>query len=525
MKPSKLLKSTMILAAFYMALAMVLFTLTPPMTVYRLIEELPAPMALRLGDIPSREDINILDQGPLQIALMRAWTIPVVLAWIASCLLGLLTARALVALRAAFGRRHIRSREGYGELNCTVGQLPTPVVPKSELRSVNVTGVPMTDGERKLLERVIGVLAANRDIFAGAGHGVRIYQHTLNVLNRVLSQDDVNGQKLIVAAAHDLGKITKAGTDAAGDDYLVFGHAQESSRILACLPEFRGLPPDDAERIRLAVKYEHCEGALPKVRQPTRASVLELIKSLRKADGLATADEKQVNAQALVPDEQRPTFAYERFLTMFPQMPLRTRSAPQGSSAGFKKGNRLYLMEIEVREILERAIDSETYAALSVGYRKSGTKHPFTTALLQGLHENGWLVTRHAVSAMEAVTEHECAPELALWDIRSGKAEFNGIIIVDVPAQWRDRLPDDDTDYDIEVLRQNVVCDAPELSTPSKPVAAVDDAVETQLFDTPGKKSKAPPKKRKSLDIAVEQGVSIDPSVITIVAEGGKGGT
>jgi hypothetical protein len=90
---------------------------------------------------------------------------------------------------------------------------------------------------------------------------------------------------------------------------------------------------------------------------------------------------------------------------------------------GLRKGNRLYLPELKVRDdIFDRF--SEHLKQLIQQYPRSG-RRSVTAGILKGFLDAGWLVTKFE--------DWEVAPEFALWNIRTGAFEWKNMIILDLP--------------------------------------------------------------------------------------------
>jgi hypothetical protein len=97
---------------------------------------------------------------------------------------------------------------------------------------------------------------------------------------------------------------------------------------------------------------------------------------------------------------------------------------------GWRKGNRLYLPELKVRDdIFDRF--SEHLKQLVQRYPSSG-RRSVTVGILKGFLDAGWLVTK--------VEDWEVAPEFALWNIRVGAFEWKNMIILDLPENANSAL-------------------------------------------------------------------------------------
>jgi hypothetical protein len=92
---------------------------------------------------------------------------------------------------------------------------------------------------------------------------------------------------------------------------------------------------------------------------------------------------------------------------------------------GWRKRDRLFLLEIRLREVVMLALPDEAKKSL-VGSRFQGV-HPVTHCLLRVFVAKGWLVTEEAGATVE--------PARALWNILWRSLPWKGVIIVDLPDE------------------------------------------------------------------------------------------
>ena len=467
MTKSKLSKSVAILTLFYLSLGMVWFGLQSPARVYLMIERLPAAARSAAGDLPDKSEITILDQGPLQGRMVSAWSVPVATLWAVALIAGMVSATVGFFMMELWAARHIkahlvgrglivgvkRHRGGFRNLKPSMGEMPTPRVLPRAKSQVRITGVSFTKEQLALWDAIFDTLSFDPDAFAGDGHGVGLFQHTINVCEKMLEGDDVTAQRMLVAAGHDIGKLACVRKRADGRRYFERGHAQASAQLIAAMPEFMALPEAEGAEIRLAIKYEHNRWELPYVPGANTARISDMIQALRRVDGTVTAEEKRAVAAAAIPDDQRPTYAFELFTKIMPTMPIRSHeNTGDRANVAFKRRQRLFILESGLRSFLETEMPPEMYAALNMEHRVTGQVHPFIRNLMLGFDKEGWLLKKTKVQLADGTTEEiEVEAEKAIWDIQSGTKAFYGVIVVDVPAHFMSKLTPENTKFNIKI--------------------------------------------------------------------------
>ena len=136
-------------------------------------------------------------------------------------------------------------------------------------------------------------------------------------------------------------------------------------------------------------------------------------------------------------------YIFDEFLKSLPDLAFQNRGLPKAVSAvAWKKGNRVYLIEIKLRDTIMNKLAPAMRDALTPT-RERPRVQPFTKELLQGLHERKWLVTSIDGTTIDAAE--------ALWNVNAGKLAFKGIIVVDIPEEYMQQLPADDSMYEIQV--------------------------------------------------------------------------
>jgi hypothetical protein len=476
MKPG-LLKSFIILAIFWNLVAWITFGLADPDVNLRVYTRMAHLLPFLHLAVPSH--ISVLDAAGIQYRIARYWTAP---------LLGVVAVTTLLGVAAAWGyafRIHLlrAGREkGHGEwrgVTLTKGVLPLP----EYMKRVHVDLEFVTDEARSLFDRlpaverdllleIIETIAAYPEAFPGDGHGVSLLVHTLNVLERLILAKPDEPLALVAAAAHDLGKVTAFQRNKEGKWERVKLHDRESARILALLPSYWKIDITHRRALAMAIKYGHAESLVPQVTPDIDRLAATLASLVHAADGTATKEEKQ----RLLETKDLPELVLTSFLDALPSIAFQSPGLPRGVKAvGWKKGNRLYLIEHQIRDQALARMDPDVKAAIGGAYRKKTVVAPFTLELLKALEARGWLV--------HEIGEAKLPVNEAFWDIKAGERQFNAIIIIDVPAEVLDRLPSQDTIYPLSVL-------SPHFKPPGITSSADIDLDGAGVFSAPKKKKK-----------------------------------
>lgn len=429
MRASRLLRAILILALLYGGAGLVWFSLLPPYRLAALYERLPA--FLRVYAPP--EGLGMFAMREWQGLLLAAWSLPVALAWCLALAGGIFFAWLLVYVFGLRYRRRLRPGAGLAGAQSTIGDLARPVLPHAPLDvRVQVQGVTFTKAQRGFAEAVMGLIAARPDAYAGDGHQVGLYQHTLNVLRRAAKTDGVDALLVLGVIAHDLGKLT-AYRRVGEEWHYARDHGSEGGRLMLMLPEFHALNPVEAEVIHAAVRYEHCPDRIPQnIGRPDQARAL--LERLKAVDRVVTAEEKKA-----VLEKHDPTTELMRvFYARFGSLPFFRKGLPKGTHClGWRYNKRLFFKESALREYLYERLDRDLAAALGRG-RKGGTVHPITQHLLEGFAARGELVTSITYDG----TRYSLPPAAALWRVWAGSMEFNGVFILEMPEGPEFALPE-----------------------------------------------------------------------------------
>lgn len=457
-----LLKSFLMVVAFWWIAAFLVFSLADPSTNLAVLERLQHLAPFLSLHLPRQA--SALDALHLQILALKYWTLPV---------LGLSGLIAGIGVGFAALYTHFRIRQRYlrempanrywRDLGITLGELPIPPVLPSE--ETVLSGMPEDTVEepaseeppeilerlktlpsihRELIDQIIGVLAAHPEAYVGPGHKTSLLEHSLNVLEVSLSRKESETEPLlpVAAIAHDLGKITSFEKQEDGSFKRVRWHDKESARILATLDGWWKLPEIERKSLLLALRYDHSSGNIPTTGPGVRERTLALQGLLETSDRTATAEEKKI----VLADLPLPDMVFEAFMKALPTFPLHVAGfapAKNVKAAGWKKGDVLYLLENQCRERVLQTMDPDINAALGGLFRAQHTIAPFSQALFQSLESRALLIREYEGQVVKA--------EEPMWNILSGTKEFKSVIMIRITEEMRLRLPETDTTYDIKV--------------------------------------------------------------------------
>lgn len=402
------------------------------------------------ANIQIPEHINVLEGWFLQKQVLIHWSGPVIFVTflVAAVGAGAVWLWALSKNRERADR--VKTREGFRGIALSLGPLPVPQTPPVQpvaLRATDSALKELTPEELAVLTEVLGLLAANRDCFAGDNQPAgSLLQQTLKSTYAALRAPQHPGPTALVAAASELGKITAWKKDEQGAWLRVRHEQREAARLLAALPSWWALPEVERMAVLLAVKYRGQIDLLPEARNP---AIYRLARTLLEQRAVVTpsaptsaAQEEKVKAYEQRDPEVELFEVFERELAM---MPFQTMGLPKNVPAvGWKKGNRAFFLENRLTE----HVLSKLRPDLKAAFAPSGEKvrvQKLTSTLLKIFEGKGWLVREHGGFS---VSSHE-----ALWVIQAGKLEFSRVIILDLPDEIVSRLPPKDSYYEVVVKR------------------------------------------------------------------------
>lgn len=134
---------------------------------------------------------------------------------------------------------------------------------------------------------------------------------------------------------------------------------------------------------------------------------------------------------------------FNAFMDALPQLPFQSKGLPKGVKAvAWKIGSRVYLLEIKLRETVMATLPADLSDALTPS-RDRPRVQPFTKELLKAFQARKWLVT-----SLDGTT---LRPEEAMWNLNAGTKPFKGVIIIDVPEEYVQQLPPEDTSFALEI--------------------------------------------------------------------------
>ena len=442
---ARLLKSFLFVLGVWWFGAALYWSSTDPRVNLRSLERVLALFPWLSVQLPTH--VTVLDAWGIQKTVLALWSLPLLL------VSGLVTLVGVGAAWASAWQQHrqrgarVRRSDGYRGISLSRGVLPAPqVLPVHALtlRSRDARLSALTETQLAVLTDVLGVLAAQPDAFAGEDRDPgSLLAHTLRSTYAALADPHQPGLAAIVAAASELGKLT-AWTK--GEDGLVIrirSESRESARLLAALPSWWALPESERLAVLLAVKYYGRAEQLPEIGKDRTL--------YRLTRGLLDR-----HAQRMPPPQGAPsTRVYEKrepgavLLEIFERelsmIPFQTPGLPKHTlAAGWKVGNRVYMLDYRLNECLLPKLPAELKETLTPSGEKARIE-PLIAALVKLFHEMGWLVLEEG--------DQRVTPDAPLWIIQAGKNTFRRVLIVDLPPQFLARLPSKDTHYPISVLQ------------------------------------------------------------------------
>jgi hypothetical protein len=450
MRP-KLLKSFLLVVAFWFLVTTLYWGLIDPQRNHAALLALKDLLPFLPFKVPERT--HVLNAWHTQLLVLTWWTLPV---WALTALTGMLGSGLiwLATLRRHKEREHRETGLGtFRGLTLTLGVLPLPpTLPCDELdlgADDSDLLARLTEKEKKLLGQVLGTLSAAPNAYAGEGVQGTLLENALAMASRALEHRRNPGLSAIAAAASEMGKITAWQRSPANEWSRTKDEAREAARILATLSGWWELPLEDRNALQLAVKYRNSPKEMPSYEadHSTYRLARELLNVASETQEEVIAEEKQKTLEKHVKTEKRELseLIFDAFLQNLPLLAFQNRGLPMGVRAvAWKHGNRVYMLEIELRERTLQRLDDTVRGALTPNSRERSRVQPFTRELLKALDANGWLV-RELGQMKLGVNE-------ALWVIRAGKLEFRGIIIIDVPEEHLESLPSQDSIYPVTVL-------------------------------------------------------------------------
>lgn len=427
---STLFRSVAILTFLYLGVMFWMFSFYPIKSVVDAYDRIPAE--IRQGTTAPDPEADIIHLLPEQIKVVWAWSRPLAGFWLIAISIGA-TFSLLVGM--TLGRKRVGRAKGTGEfrgMTVSIGRLGVPQLPQSEEIDGIDAHISLNKKEQAFADEVFAMLVAWKDHYAGDGHGVGLLDHTMNVVEKVVGDERADSTLFLIAASHDLGKITSFRRQGQGWVRTKL-HAQESARLIALMDSWHELPERQREIIRLSVKYDHSPDLAAEYPE-YRDDLKKYMSLLAEIDGRVTGEEKAQVIESMDLEE----VAVETMLAHLHRGTFYQKNMPRGAeSIGFRWKNRLYLYEGPLRKFLGAYVNKDLYAA-AMSYRVNGNLSPFTVALLKGLAKRDMLVTRYEVKWGEGEA-CELPPEYALWDLDAWGSEerskrWRAVIVLKTPA-------------------------------------------------------------------------------------------
>ncbi|KWA83892.1 hypothetical protein WL29_21230 [Burkholderia ubonensis] len=419
--------------------------------------------------VPVFEMHGLGTAAAVQWRLLMYWTAPVVVLWVVSLSIGALVAEVHCQLALRKQRLNLKpTGEFWGVTvpHFSLGGLPRATTPKLTGQAVTLGGAGgrakgnkaakvalqgamkeavkmLTPAERQLAEELLQLLLQSPDHYAGAGHGVGLLEHTLNVVTEAAAKVTTEFRMpLLAALSHDIGKLITFQPDGQGGWKRKGLHSRESARIIATLPSFQELPELHQRALLLAVKYDHAPNKMPELRGERDAVTLAMrtISALSQADRKATADEKERHLERLQPED----LLWKDFVDFLREAPVvqRGKKGVANQVNNPPDSPYLFLYEAPWRDAAVHRLPAEVAAALDLTRRDAGKMAKYTRILVERLRKEGLLVETYTSKDKDGAThELSVSDSNPLWDIQSGTGEkavvLRGILVLKADELWR----------------------------------------------------------------------------------------
>lgn len=449
MRP-KLFQSFVIVVLFWLIASTVWWSLQKPAVNLDALLQLKRLMPFLPFEVP--QDAGIMASLGVQWKVLMYWSAPVGLLTVMSGAVGY----GVLWLKAHRTSEARDNREvGHGEfrgVTVTLGDLPVPkALPRDniELSAADDESLArLTSRELKLLGDIFGTISAHPDSYAGDGVQSSLLDHTLNIASKALASPRNAGLAAIVAAAHEMGKITAYKKDKDGEWVAAKKQDKEAARILGMLDSWFAMPTQERLAMMMAVKFHSTPRMLPEIDSDPVIYKLarELLSTAEVTKSAVVVQEKQktLDSTMELTGQALPDVIFDALLRALPALSFQSRGLPKGVAAvAWKVGSRVYLLEIKLRETVLNKLPAEVRGALMPNPKERSRLQPFTVELLKALDARGWLV--------KEINDVKMETKDAVWNIKAGKLDFKGVIVVEVPDEFKAQLPADDSMYDVSV--------------------------------------------------------------------------
>lgn len=435
---SKLTRAIFILTMVYVGGAYIWFFMMPPHWVVEYYTNLPGWMKV----VAAPDSQSLGSSAEWQLLMLSLWSLPVLMAWCLLVALGLGLSWMFLSVGGKRFRRRGAPGSGVGECFWTMGDLlgrslPHPIKPVR----VRIKGIKFTPEQQELADEMLGLIATKPDTFAGDGHGVGLYEHTLNLLELVGDLKNPDPMLALAAIGHDMGKLL-AYKKIGKTWQRISDHGIQSGRLIKVLPAYHAMDQLEAEAIHAAVRYSHRPDHVP-VNLECINEANRLIEGLKKLDGNATKKEKEELLAARDMAGEITALFWEKI----GGLPFYRRGRRRNEKTiGWRYGKRLYLNEPALRDTLLELLDRDVSAALGK-FRRGGKVHVLTQNLMAELDKQGVLVREVEHEGIR----YELPPEAALWSIQSGNTVFNGVFIIE-PTPGQGYIPPEEAPFKVYAM-------------------------------------------------------------------------
>ncbi|GLR65090.1 hypothetical protein [Marinospirillum insulare] len=383
----------------------------------------------------------------------------------ASSAVGLMLPIAFVVIKKVVFRGNSKQKPAYRGLTVTIGEVYAP----QELKLASnryVWPSEIDKAHQPLLKGILNYHATNKRQQSASDTDTcdSFYQYTLDLIDLAITKY-ADSQLVLVVAAHGLGRLSK--------DAVPYA----SAKTIRQLDAWWKLEANQRDVIALAVEYqdsvESIPISLPYLAATDRSVVLELIKKLK--DVLQSYQAEEAVESVIVTNSQEPkpvieeapkpeenpktdltaggssgTLLLKALKTAIAETSFQNYGLQEGvKSLGWRKGNRLYLMERRLAERITEILTEDQLNALGVCQgviKTSDAMSPITKALCELNEFKDWLV----LDAETLTGQNKVKASQPLWVIRAGDKVFAGVLIMELPEVERSIYPKE-TRYEIAV--------------------------------------------------------------------------
>ena len=276
------------------------------------------------------------------------------------------------------------------------------------------------------VEQILACFAASPDHPASLADHLNVpgglIEHTARTIEimATLAQgrpEDERRLCLLMALAHDLGKLLAYEKDKGGWIDRRLPHDRISGLMIASLPGFYAeLLPAHREALLCALRYYHNPEEIPTSAPPISAVLFEL---MHKADAIAHDQEMALGRQQV---EGVKPHLWEAFRAAVPELNINRHRG--GYPEGFTSGEIVFVLEHALREKTLDCLPPPLKEKLPIR-RPLGKLHPAWPLLVEVLRENGVLA--------EAVQGRKANPS-ALFNINASKVTYKCVAALSLPA-------------------------------------------------------------------------------------------